>query len=174
MVPDIQRIVPWETLIYAHYLARGETRLFDAKWVKKHGTNGLSLAFINGSSHMPRRKKNADGNRFSNNLTWCNVTLPDDAALHIESWDVTDDELFAGILELVDTGHALFHKAAADGEGFTFGATGHSDECINRGLGMSGYADNPRDAVKVFLYKHFTLCDRSWPKPSSGTKLKFR
>lgn len=173
-MPELFHILPWETLIYAQWVATWENKLFDPKWVRKHGTKGLSLVFINGSEYKMAKRKAQNVSTGQSTITWCNVALPDDVELSLEHWDVSDAELFAAVITLVDSGHAIFHKAASDGDGFTFGATGQSDDCVNRGLGLSAYADNPRDAVKVFVYKHHGLLAGKWPAPASGQKRRFR
>lgn len=107
-------------------------------------------------------------------VTWVNVSITTADENALDEWVITDVELYAGILALVDGGHSISIKVAPDGVGFMCTAIGLADDCSNQGLGLSGFAANPGDAVKVLLYKHFNLCGGSWPRPATGSKSRFR
>lgn len=164
----------WELVIYGEYLSSAGYDWFSRKnvdqWQRLRLPSGL---YTMGCYPMAKAKAKQNG-KYENALTWCNVTLSDEDGLIIEQWDISDGELFAGIMELQITGHSFTAKAATDGDGFTAFAIGVSDNCDNLGKGLSAFASNPRDATKVLLHKHFGMCGGIWPSPDASKTRKFR
>lgn len=171
---EISLCVPWETMIYAQYIVRDNPSAFDARQIKKHGRKALSQALIDGSPFMARKKENANRSANFKPVQWVNVSLADTDQLQIEHWDVSDNELFAVLIDMVDTGHSLTVKYVPADDGFMAAAIGSADDCPNEGLGLSAYADSPRDAIKVLVFKHHFVLSKVWPKPSPSSKPRFR
>lgn len=171
---SIYQCYPWETVVYAQYIVRDNPDVFDAKRLKKHGRQGLSTALIEGCPFMAKAKRNEPKSTNFKPVQWVNVTLADTDALQIEHWDVSNDELFTVLINLVDTGHTVTVKPVPSEDGFMAAAIGSSDDCPNEGLGLSAYADNPRDAVKVLVFKHHAILDRNWPRQAAVAKSRFR
>ena len=127
-----------------------------------------------GSSTTAIKAEQASGSGNFKPVQWVNTALADTDELQIEHWDVTDVELYATIINLVDTGHTFTLKPVPADDGFMAAAIGIEDDCANVGLGLSAYADNPNDAVKVLVYKHHAIHDKVWPRKSTDTKRRFR
>jgi hypothetical protein len=164
----------WETIVYAYYITQDNPEVFSDRKIAKHGRNALSQALIEGSHFMAKARKNGNTSANFSPVNWVNHSLTDEDILQIDGWQPDDGEIFAGLLGLVDTGHSLTVKAAADGSGFMAAATGNSNDCENHGLGLSAYADNARDAAKVLLYKHHGVFDKIWPKADTVGKRRYR
>lgn len=156
------------------YYAQGSCDIRNPEKVRQHGIKLLPSGIYERITEMTK-KGQADGTKPSfQPVTWVSIaiTAADEGAL--DKWLITDVEIYAGILTLVDGGHSVSIKTAPDGNGFMCTAIGLADDCNNKGLGLSGFAADPGDAIKVLLYKHFNLCGESWPRPVNGSKSRFR
>lgn len=123
---------------------------------------------------MAKKKENVNANSNFKPVQWVNTALVDTDEIQIEQWDVTNLELYAVIIDLVSTGHTFTLKPVPADDGFMAAAIGITDDCPNGGLGLSAYADEPGDAVKVLVYKHFHIHDKVWPRAAAGNKRRFR
>lgn len=171
---DLAQIIPFETMVYAAYIAEDNERLFDLRQIRLHGRRALSQALIEGTHFMAGKRKNGQANANFNPVTWVNYSLTDENVDEIEGWECTDGELLAALVNMVDTGHSITIKQAGDGDGFMAAATGISNECQNKGLGLSAYAPDARSAAKVLVYKHVGVFDRLWPRREASQKPLYR
>jgi hypothetical protein len=107
-------------------------------------------------------------------MQWVNINLPETIEDDLLRWNPDDATLFAGLGELVASGHSVGWKRATDGDGFMAYATGAYDDCPNRGKGLSAFAASEREAVMCLLFKHFYLAEGQWPDSNSTGKSRFR
>lgn len=165
---------PWEYIIYGDYLARDNPLLFSPKNYDKWGRLQLPTGLYRMEHLMAGKAKPKAKAQYENSLQWVKGELSDGDVSAIEGWEINDGQLLACLMELEVLGHTVSGKAASDGDGYTHFAIGVGDECINVGLGMSGYGSTPRDAVVALCYKHFIKYSGEWPRTDTGSKRRFR
>lgn len=148
--------------------------IFETKYLKK-GKFVLAGSIIMERLCMPRGKQNAKSSaRTNTNVEWVNIPISEADEAEILKWGPDDAILFAGLADLVTSGHTVGWKIANDGDGFMAYATGTGDDCPNTGLGLSAFASDVRDAVACLLYKHLAVANSEWPRSGSGNGRKFR
>lgn len=126
---------------------------------------------------MPRSSKGKQNDRTtatSTVLEWVNVPLPDDAEICIEQqWSDELAVVATAISRLVE-GWAISIKPDSDKGEFACFITWNSPTSTGKGLGLSGRASDPLDALRVALYRVELVASGQFTPTAQSGKRRFR
>jgi len=104
---------------------------------------------------------------YNNSGEWkgfVDASLSDADREEIREKETDLDALFMDLVEVLQTGHKVSFTKKADKPSFVCTFTGYGDDCKNAGWALSSYAPNLLAAMKVNLYKHFSLASGDYTK----------
>jgi len=107
-------------------------------------------------------------------VTWVNVGLNDDAGLQIQQHYADDYETAGYLLALCLFATNVFVKFDAKTESFCAGMIAPDVEQGGAQKGLSGWSDNPLDAVRALLFKWYHVLGETWPEQDETPRSKFR
>jgi hypothetical protein len=107
-------------------------------------------------------------------VTWVNVSLNDDAGLIIQEHFADDYETAGHLLALCAFATNVFVKFDAKTDSFCAGMIAPSSPGSDEQKGLSGWSDNPLDAVRALLCKWYYVLEETWPEQDETPRSKFR
>jgi hypothetical protein len=107
-------------------------------------------------------------------IRWVNISLSDDDSLRLSETDFTLDNLASDFVALTLSGWDIsLKRQPKDG---SYSATGITDDphAVGGGVGISGWSDNPVDALVGLLYKINYKLENGIPEPAERASRRFR
>jgi len=107
-------------------------------------------------------------------VTWVNVSLNDDVGLVIQEHYADDYETAGYLLALCSFATNVFVKYDEKTDSFCAGMI--APDVDNGGVqkGLSGWSNNPLDAVRALLCKWYLILEETWPEQDETPKSRFR
>ena len=135
-----------------------------------------------GESNVARKPRSNSGRSAESvqngagRVDWCNVSLSDDDALELQERFSDAEVCVAQFIALSYVARNVFVKFDPVSNSFCAGFIITDGANGDRLVGLSGWSDDPIDAIRSFLYKWFVLLEQTIPATISvgGTKNKFR
>jgi hypothetical protein len=107
-------------------------------------------------------------------VTWVNVSLNDDAGVQIQQYYADDYETAGFLLALCAFATNVFVKYDFKTSSFCAGMIAPDVDNAEGQKGLSGWSDNPLDAVRALLFKWYQILEETWPENDETPKSKFR
>ena len=164
--------------------------LSEFQWQERHGTNlpfqtnsYKMKAFCRKAYNDMARKKNPNsqdtvqgGQAFTKRdpIRWVNISLSDDDSSHLAEANFTVDGLAADFVALTLSGWDVSLKRQPKDGSYSATAIGDDPFTPSGGVGISGWSDNPIDALAGLLYKINYKLEEGIPAPSERASRRFR
>lgn len=114
---------------------------------------------------MARKQQDKGNSGQIKAATWegyANVQLEEADKAAIRSMQLTPDEFWDKLAELISTGHKISHTKTPDGNGVMTTVTGAYTNCPNAGYSMTSQGKDIIQSLYVTIYKHFILSGGVW------------
>jgi hypothetical protein len=108
------------------------------------------------------------------NVEWVNVSLPDEVAAAMEQFYGDESVVAQWVLVLATRGQQLFVKRQGESGSFMAGFIAEHPDYPGVLMGVTGWSDNPYDALRSLLYKWFQVLCEEWPEPGQAFSQRFR
>jgi hypothetical protein len=119
-------------------------------------------------------RPDSEGGYSKSPVTWVNVGLNDDAGLIIQERYADDYETAGYLLALCSFATNVFVKYDFKTSSFCAGMIAPDVDNAEGQKGLSGWSDNPLDAVRALLFKWYYVLEETWPEQDETPRSKFR
>lgn len=125
-----------------------------------------------------KRNKSSESNAKSRSdfqpVSWVNVSLPDDAGAAIQEFYADDYQTAGYLLAMCVFATNVFVKFDEKTQSYCAGLIAPDPDVEGSVKGVSGWSDNPLDAVRALLFKWYHVLGEHWPEQQEGSRSRFR
>jgi hypothetical protein len=107
-------------------------------------------------------------------VQWVNVPLSDDAVPAIQEFYADDYQTAGYLLAMCVFATNVFVKYDEKTASYCAGLIAPDEKVEGRVMGVSGWSDNPLDAVRALLYKWYHVLGECWPDEVEKPRSHFR
>jgi hypothetical protein len=106
---------------------------------------------------MPKKKA-----REAWETQWVHVDMTPDQKGQYKTWDLEDDDVWELWGSYLAQGYKMNGVYIADSSSYQVSIICRDDDSVNAGMGVSAYAKDLKDAVRVALYKAEVILPPNW------------